>query len=190
MEDQLGLRGRTIIKNDQIYFVTTTTVEHTRVFIADIYCDLLVKNILHYQKRYQFTILGYVIMPSHFHWILKTNYQLGSVSDIMRDIKKYSAWDILGQIEKSDYEMLRLFQDAAIGYKNQKRKLWMPRFDDQVIRNAEMFWTKLNFIHNNPVKAGITMKSEDYKYSSARNYAFGDNSILKIDTSYAVIQLK
>lgn len=66
----------------------------------------------------------------------------------------------------------------------------MPRFDDQVIRTAEMFWTKLHYIHNNPVKAGMITKSEDYKYSSARNYAFGDNSILKIDTSYAGIQLK
>lgn len=186
----MGLRGRTIVKKDEIYFVTTTVVEYSRIFINEIYCDLLVNNILHYQKRYQFTILGYVIMPSHFHWIFKTKCELGSVSDIMRDIKKYSAWDILEQIEKSDNEMSKLFQDAAIGFKNQKRKLWMPRFDDQVIRNAEMFWTKLHYIHNNPVKAGMIMKSEDYKYSSARNYAFGDNSILKIDTSYAGIQLK
>lgn len=186
----MGLRGRSIINKTEIYFVTTSVVEHTHVFIKEIYCDILVKNILHYQKHYQFIILGYVIMPSHFHWILKTNYQLGSISDIIRDIKKYSAWDILEEIEKSDYERLRLFKDAAFGYKNQKRKLWMPRFDDQVIRNSEMFWTKLHYIHNNPVKAGIVDKAEDYKYSSARNYTLGDHSILRVDTSYAGIQLK
>ena len=34
-------------------------------------------------------------MPSHFHWIVKINTTYGSVTDIMRDLKKYSAWDIM-----------------------------------------------------------------------------------------------
>ena len=33
-----------------------------------------------------------------------------------------------------------------------------------------MTWQKLNYIHNNPVKAGIVEKPEDYIYSSARSY--------------------
>ncbi len=39
-------------------------------------------------------------MPSHFHWIVKTEPNLGTISDIMRDIKKYTAWEILSLLEE------------------------------------------------------------------------------------------
>ena len=39
---------------------------------------------------------------------------------------------------------------------------------------------KLNYIHNNPVKAGIVDKPEDYIYSSARNYASRNDVVLDV----------
>jgi len=60
----------------------------------------------------------------------------------------------------------------------------MQRFDDEVIRNREMFLTKLRYIHNNPVKAGLVENPEDYKYSSARNYMFGDHSVIFVKTEW------
>ena len=52
-----------------------------------------------------------------------------------------------------------------------------------------MFWTKLKYIHNNPVKAGIVEKPEEFKYSSARNYINDDHSVIKVDTNYAGIEI-
>jgi len=52
-----------------------------------------------------------------------------------------------------------------------------------------MFWTKLNYIHKNPVKSGIVLKAEDYKYSSARNYSINDHSILGVNTELGGIDL-
>jgi hypothetical protein len=52
-----------------------------------------------------------------------------------------------------------------------------------------MYWTKLLYIHNNPVKAGLVTKPEDYKYSSARNYINNDHSIIKINTGMGGIYL-
>ena len=57
-----------------------------------------------YQEKYKFNVIAYVIMPSHFHWILEINNKLGTISDIMRDIKKYSAWDIMEKMEKEDVD--------------------------------------------------------------------------------------
>jgi hypothetical protein len=50
-------------------------------------------------------------------------------------------------------------------------------FDDEVIRNQKMLWTKIKYIHNNPVEAGIVMKPKDFKYSSARNYILDEQSV-------------
>ena len=60
----------------------------------------------------------------------------------------------------------------------------MKRFDDEVITTDEMLRVKVDYIHNNPVVAGLVEKPEDYLYSSARNYLVGDHSILQVDTSW------
>jgi hypothetical protein len=44
-----------------------------------------------------------------------------------------------------------------------------------------MAWQKLEYIHQNPVKAGFVEKPEDYLYSSARNY-YGIKGLIDIDT--------
>lgn len=181
----MSLRGRMNLTDEHFFFVTTSVYRHARVFIKDVYCDLLIKNIKYYQDIYRFLILGYVIMPTHFHWILKTESRNGTLSDIMRDIKKYSAWDILEELNKdSDTELHRLFISSAAGCKDQKRKFWESRFDDEVLRDQKMFYFTLDYIHNNPVKAALADKPEDYKYSSARNYFLNDNSVITVDTSY------
>ncbi len=186
----MGLRGRSNLTDEFLFFVTTTIVNFTKVFVEDIYCDLLIKNIRHYQEKYKFNIIAYVIMPSHFHWILEINNKSGTISDIMRDIKKYSAWDIMEKIEKEDPELMSIFRTEASKYPNHKRKFWMKRFDDEVIRNEKMFWTKLNYIHWNPVEAGLVSSPEEYKYSSARNYVNNDHSIIQVNTSYAGTEIK
>ena len=186
----MGLRGRANLKDEYLFFITTTVVAFLKVFVKDIYSKILINNIKHYQDKYKFEILGYVIMPSHFHWIIMINSKYGTVSEIMRDIKKYSAWDIMENIEKENSGFGEVFRKEAIRFKNQKRKLWMPRFDDEIIRNEKMFWTKLHYIHWNPVKAGLTHSPEQYKYSSARNYAYSDHSIIKVDTSFAGTEIR
>ncbi len=186
----MSLRHRNSLTECRIFFVTTTVIEFMNAFTDKAACDILIKNIRHYQQRYKFTILAYVIMPSHFHWIVLIDNKYGTISDIMRDIKKYSAWDIMEYLIKKDKRIDAAFKSAAEGYEDQKRKFWMRRFDDKVIRNEKMFWAKLRYIHNNPVEAGLVLKPEEYKYSSARNYVYGDQSVLEVDTGYAGLEMK
>jgi len=186
----MGRRGRSNLTEERFYFVTTTVVRFTPIFSNQSFCDILISNIKHYREKYKFTTLGYVIMPSHFHWILIVNPKYGTISDIMRDIKKFTTWqifDILEEIENRTF--LKIFQQSADGIKDQEKKLWMSRFDDEVIRNQQMFWAKLNYIHNNPLKAGLVTRAEDYKYSSARNYINKDQSVLEVDVEYAGIRM-
>jgi len=167
----MSLRGRSYLTEETFFFVTTTIVKHYPLFRDDKYCDILVNNIKHYQETFKFEILAYVIMPTHFHWIINTNPTKGTISDVMRDIKKYSAKQFLEQLQiDKRIPALNLFIKEAKNTKRQDHKIWAKRFHDEVIRNNKMFWVKLKYIHNNPVEAGLVKKVEDYKYSSARNY--------------------
>lgn len=181
----MGLRGRSSFADETTYFVTTTVVGFAPVFREDCYCDILIRNIKHYQQRYKFKIFGYVIMPTHFHWIVEVQPKIGTISDVMRDLKKFSAWDLMEALENNGkMNFVRLFRGAARETRDQKRKFWMKRFDDEVIRNVAMLRTKLQYIHNNPVRAGLAANPEDYKYSSARNYFSVDHSVLYVDTHW------
>ena len=171
----MGLRGRNNLIAEEFFFVTTTVINFTKIFSDTADCEILINNIKYYQQKYNFEILAYAIMPSHFHWILKTDISKGTVSNIMRDIKKYSAWDILGKLKTENSVSLNNFIIADGS--GQKHQIWMHRFDDEVIRNEKMLWSKIQYIHNNPVEAGIVDKPEEYKYSSARNYINDDQSI-------------
>jgi putative transposase len=182
----MGLRGRNLFTEEDTFFITTTVVESTPVFAEEKYCKILIDNIDYYQKfRHPFKVLGYVIMPSHFHWIINIDPKSDSISNIMRDVKKFTAWHVISMAEVyGRKDLLRIFKRNAPSYTDQKKKMWMKRFDDEIIRNYEMSLTKLEYIHNNPVKKGLVTRAEDYRYSSARNYTFGDHSILEVDTSF------
>lgn len=180
----MGLRGRTNLINETFFFVTTTVVKFLNVFKDDYACSLLIKTIKYYQQKYQFNILAYVIMPSHFHWIVEVKPELGTISEIMRDIKKYSAWDLMDYL-KTNKKYSSVFEIEAEKYPDQQRKFWMKRFDDVVIRNEKMLWAKIKYIHNNPVEAGLVGYPEEYKYSSARNYINNDHSVIFVDTKLA-----
>ncbi len=108
----MGLRGRSNLTEERIFFITTTVKDFVPVFSEDKYSDILIHNIEHYQARYKFDILAYVIMPSHFHWIIINDPKHGTVSDLMGDIKKYSAWDILQELEKSGSIYLKKFYES------------------------------------------------------------------------------
>lgn len=117
----MGRRGRTNLKDENFFFVTTTIVKFIPIFKSFEYCDILIANINHYKEKYKFSILGYVIMPTHFHWIVEVNSIFGSISEIMRDIKKFTAWQIFDKMELSyDRELLSYFEKAASGIKDQK----------------------------------------------------------------------
>lgn len=179
----MALRGRSYFNDENCFFVTTTVINHLNVFSSPNACEILIKNIKYYQEKYHFQILAYVIMPSHFHWIITTDNEFGTISDIMRDLKKYSAWDIMDFIQKSDEnKFMKYFEGAGEKYKGQKRKFWQERFDDVILKSRKFFLQKLNYIHNNPVKAGIVDNPEDYTYSSARNYKYGDHSVIYVET--------
>ncbi len=69
----MSLRHRNSLTECSHFFVTTTVVKFLNIFSNENACELLIHNIKHYRKKYNFIVLGYVIMPSHFHWIVEVN---------------------------------------------------------------------------------------------------------------------
>ena len=71
--------------------------------------------------------------------------------------------------------MLAYFKQAAIESKKHiKYMFWKNGYHPIEISTNARLKQRLNYIHNNPVKAGIVEKAEDYIYSSAKDYYLVD----------------
>ena len=114
----------------------------------------------------------------------------------MRDFKKYSSKKIIETVIDNSAEsrkewMLRLFKHAA---KRQNKKgdyqLWTHENHAIELSSNNFIETKVRYIHDNPVKAGIVNNPEDYRYSSAISYADGIGLLDVIPVSFSVKTLR
>lgn len=127
-------------------------------------------------------LYGFVIMSNHIHLIIQS--ENSKLSDLIRDFKKFTAMTILNKIEtepesRADW-MLKRFEFACKSHsRNEKYQFWQYGNHPEEIFSEKFFWSKLDYIHLNPVRAGIVSKASHYAYSSASNY-FEDSGIIAI----------
>ena len=168
---------------DKGYFVTLTTVDWIDVFTHRNHKLKIIEALKYCQKNKGLEIFGYCLMTNHLHLIARANGKQ-SLSEILRDFKQFTGKAILRQIieepeSRRDWLLAR-FELAGRDLKRIKKfKFWQDGNHAKLIFCPETFYQKLNYIHNNPVKAMFVEKPEDYLFSSARNYA-GMSSFLDV----------
>lgn len=176
----MGLRGRKTYDNlDNTYFITTTVLGFRKVFaVHNSYCDILIHSLNFTRKKYSSYIIAYVLMPNHVHLILKMN-ESNSVSDYMRDFKRHTSTEVIKLLKKD--KKVKLLDDLYNLGGTGNYRLWKDRFDDLIIVTEKTLKIKIDYIHNNPVKAGLVENITDWNYSSARNYYLDDDSLFRVD---------
>ena len=112
-------------------------------------------------------------MSNHMHLLAQS--ETGDLSGIIRDFKNHTSkkfLDILQNNIESRGDWMKLVFEYHGKYKNkQTNQIWTHENHAEHIYSQKFLYQKLNYIHNNPVRAGIVLNPEDYLYSSARNYA-------------------
>ena len=109
-------------------------------------------------------------MSNHIHIIVRRND--GLVSDWIRDYKSFTAKKILELIETNQHEsrkewllyMFRYFAKAS--KQNKEFMFWQKTNHPTKIFTATAMQQKIDYIHNNSLRAGIVTNTAFYKYSS------------------------
>ena len=177
--------GGYIIRDQKaVHFITFAVVEWVDVFTRQEYRDLIVQSLSFCQQKKGLKIHGWVIMSNHLHLLISAGGDI-TLSAILRDFKKHTSTEIISGIEKNSLEsrqrwMLEIFRQAgAQNSRNSTNQFWEQDNRPMECFSYEFTKQKLDYIHNNPVAAGIVDRPEDYIYSSARDYA-GIKGLLKI----------
>jgi REP element-mobilizing transposase RayT len=173
------------IKNPEgLYYLTFSTVGWVDIFTRKVYRDIIIDSMQYCIKEKVLRLFSYVIMSNHIHMICAAKEGI-KLSDIIRDLKKYTSKQIIKAIldepESRREWMLVIFSKAGSSNPNNKTyQVWRQDNHPIELYTNEVIDQKMEYIHMNPVRAGIVQNPEDYLYSSARNYAEMEN-ILDIE---------
>jgi REP element-mobilizing transposase RayT len=161
---------------DQIalHFLTFQIVDWVDVFTRKIYKDILIDSFKYSIENKGFQLFAYVIMSNHVHLIAQCSE--GNLSGNIRDIKKFTSKKIIETMSvipesRKDWILNRFKFNALHHSRNDLYQVWTHENHAILLYSNEFIREKIEYIHNNPVRAGVVEKPEDYLYSSARNYA-------------------
>jgi putative transposase len=131
---------------DSTYFVTFRARESLGRVLADEALACIVEEAFWFGHEERYILNAYVVMPNHAH-LLMTPLAGWSLSRILQGIKGYTAREI----------------NKGLG---RTGAFWQDEYFDHLVRNEADWVDKFNYIHNNPVSAGLVEKPENYPFSS------------------------
>lgn len=136
--------------------------------------DLFLRVLEQVRCRYQFVVVGYVVMPEHVH-LLISEPQEGTPSVVLQALKIGFARRVLAQLHR------RSNSDQASSFEHAPQHIWQKRFYDFNVWNSHKRAEKLRYMHRNPVKRGLVESPELWRWSSYRAYAYGEpGPVLKL----------
>jgi REP element-mobilizing transposase RayT len=167
-----------------VYYVTTVVHDRLPIFTRPSFIIPLLDSLNFYRHKQDFKLLGHVIMPDHVHLILWP-FGPATVSEIMRDYKKFTSTRIIRQAEVEQLKAwTAAFERAGRETGRSRNKVWQDSYWDVNIYSEHYLRQKLNYLHRNPVRAGLVENPEDYYYSSYRSYVCGENWLIDLDQEW------
>ncbi len=141
------------------------TIGWIDLFTRNIYRDIVVQSLQYCQQHKGLNLYAWIIMTNHIHLIAeaKEGYLL---QNILRDLKRHNSKQILKAIHDNPTEsrkewMLSIFESAS-RYNSNNKEYQFWREDNQPIEiwSSEVLQQKLEYMHNNPIRAGFVESAE------------------------------
>lgn len=149
-----------------LHFITCSCYQRRPYLVTPEACDLFLSELERMRKKYRFIVVGYVVMPEHFH-LLMSEPQKGTPSLVMQAVK-------LGFTR-------RVLQKRRCSTEPNARHLWQPRFYDFNVWTDHKRVEKLRYMHRNPVSRGLVSAPDQWRWSSFRSYMYGEPGLVKIN---------
>jgi REP element-mobilizing transposase RayT len=140
----LGETGKTIFRKNVEQYLDKGCGE---CFLKDERIAKLTEESLIFYHEKKYLLTAWVIMPNHIHFLCAPLENV-EIREIAHSIKSFTA-------------------HRANKILNRKGQFWQHEPFDRYIRSPKHFANVIEYIENNPVKAGLCEKPEDWRFSSA-----------------------
>ncbi len=157
------------------YFLTLTIIHWIDIFSRIEYRDIIVDSLNYCIKSKGLELYAWVIMSNHVHLAGRVRPP-HRMSDFLRDFKKFTSNKIVEEIahiheSRKDWLLDKFSFEARRTGRATFYKLWKDNNHAlDLDNNAIGLMEKVDYIHENPVRAGLVEFPDHYLYSSARDY--------------------
>ncbi len=165
-----------------VYFISFAVVEWLDVFTRNEYKIIIIDSLHYCQKEKGLEIFAWCIMTSHIHLIFRSAG--GQKPELLiGDFKRFTSKAIVNAIIENPKEsrkefLLEQFRKAGNSASNVTQyQFWQHDNHPIELWSNKVIDEKIDYVHKNPVEAGLVFRAEDYLYSSAADYA-GEKGLL------------
>lgn len=150
------------------HFITCTTLHWIPIFTRVETTDIIFQSLKYLQIADNLKIFAYVILENHLHLVAQSD----DIAKTMSKFKSFSAREIIKHLKEKDAQTIL---EQLVFYKkahksDRKLQLWQEGIQPKLIVDEEMMLSRINYVHNNPVKRGYVDEAKHWRYSSARDY--------------------
>ena len=172
--------------NEIPHFITFSVIKWIDALTRNEYKDIIVDSLKHCIERKGMILNAWIIMSNHVHLIMRAR-QGHVIGHILRDLKKFTSRQIFAAIKSNPREsrkdwMIWMFERAGKkNSSNENFQFWQHGNHPVELGTPGMLRERFDYLHENPVKAGIVFEPQDYVYSSAIDYYTNKNGLIKIE---------
>jgi len=175
-----------ITDQNAVYFLTFTVIDWIDVFMRKEYKVVIADSLNYCIENKGLEVYAWCLMSNHLHIVCRAKENF-KISDNNRDFKKFTSKTILKMIEKEsesrkEWMLYRFRYAGKFDNRITKYKFWQETNHAILLDNTELIEQRINYTHENPVRAMIVSRAEDYLYSSARDYA-GEKGFVNVQTT-------
>ena len=149
-----------------LHYLTSVTRNRLPVFRTDELKSVAAKALDEARRSSGIPIFAYVIMPDHMHLITGGEKTVSETNRFMNGITARRVIDHLK--EKNHQRSLEKLRIPSRKPREHSYSLFDHHPNGFSINNEKTMMQKANYIHQNPVRAGLADHPNDYLYSSAR----------------------
>lgn len=157
-----------------LHFITASCYRRKPLLGAALRRDLFVKVLEQVRQKYQFVVVGYVVMPEHCH-LLISEPERSNPSVVIQALKLGVTRRILASRKRRESRSPSLWQDSS------SHRIWQARFYDYNVWSGRKRVEKLRYIHRNPVRRGLVESPGQWRWSSFRAYACEENGVVRVN---------
>ena len=155
----------TINKDKPCLFMTTVVRNRLPVFRTDTLKGVACRALDEARNSGGFALFAYVIMPEHLHVVADGTLQ---ASETLRYVNGILSRRVIGFLKEGGFmASLEKLRGAPKG-RGHEYSLVDRHSNALPVFSEAFFMQKVNYIHLNPVRAGLVAQAEDYRWSSAR----------------------
>ena len=157
-----------------LHFVTGNVVDRRKIFRREDACVAFIEICQRLRVEREGKLVAFVLMPDHFHLVV--NPRDGKIKECIGALKSLSARRLI------ELFPVGMFLKEQQG--DSENQVWQESFKALPLWSSWMIWQKINYIHANPVKAGLVNAAKDYPWSSFRAFYFGTSEPLAVDEGW------